>query len=274
MLRSLSIAPETVDADPDWFHNDEPPEQPEPVDAAVPPNDVPATLELSQPMERPSQESSPNADFVLEMKREEPVPAPAPAVSPSSSGHFVLVGEEELGQSDEEEDRPAMISWQTWALAAALLLLGLTVRWFLLPPTAEALYNRIKAKTADGSIDSIRQAEDDIHDFLESHSNDPNAAELRKYWNEIELDKLQRKFDQSIKQLKSIEGLQPIGRAYLEAMNYVRLDPEVGVAKLQAIVDLYDRPEATRVQAASALFWCSVAWHSFAKSSSGGLPSN
>ena len=82
-------------------------------------------------------------------------------------------------------------------MVAALLLVGLTVRWFLQPPTADALYNRIKAKTADGSIDSIREAETDIREFLNDYSNDPNAAEMRKYEKEIDLDKLQRKFDQS-----------------------------------------------------------------------------
>jgi eukaryotic-like serine/threonine-protein kinase len=242
MLRSLSIAPETVDADPDWFHGDGPPLQSDPTGAAVPLNDVPATLDLSQPMERSSRESSANTANVLEMKREEPVPAPAPAVSPSSSGHFVLVSEDELGQSGEEEDRPAMISWQTGALVAALLLLGLTVRWFLSLPTADTLYNRIMGKTADGSIDSIRQAEDDIRVFLENYSNDPNAAEMRKLKQELELDRLQREFDSPLKRLTNKEHMRPIERAYSEAMNYVRLDPEVGAAKLQAIVNLYDRP--------------------------------
>jgi eukaryotic-like serine/threonine-protein kinase len=242
MLRSLSVDPETMDADPDWFHNDEPPAQPEPTGDGVPSDDVPATLDLSRPMERSHQESPSNTIDILEVKREEPAPAPAPPISPPSSNHFVLVGEDELGQSDEEEDRPATISWQTGVLVAALLLLGLTVRWFLLPPTAEALYDRIKAKTADGSIDSIRQAERDIQDFIDSYSNDPNAAEMRKLKQEIELDKLQREFDSPLKRLTNKEHLQPIERAYSEAMNHVRLDPEVGVAKLQAIVDLYDRP--------------------------------
>jgi hypothetical protein len=122
------------------------------------------------------------------------------------------------------------------------LLVGLSVRWFMQPPTAEALYERIKAKTADESIESIRLAEDDIHEFLNRYSNDPNAPELRKYEKELSLDKLQRKFDSPIKRLTSREHLQPVERAYSEAMNYVRMDPEIGVAKLQAILDLYDQP--------------------------------
>ena len=243
MLRSLSVVPETMDADPDWFHGDEPSQQLEPISAAASSNELPATVDISRPVEKPSQESFPDSVSLPEEERQKTVPALASAtVSPPTSGRFVVVSEEELGQADEGEDRPPKFSWQTGALVIALLLVGLSVRWFMQLPTADALYNRINAKTADGSIDSIREAESDIKDFLDRFSSDANAAELRKYEKEIDLDRLQRKFDQSVKQSKSMEGLQPIGRAYLEAMNYVRLDPEVGAAKLQAIVDLYDRP--------------------------------
>jgi len=231
-----------LDADPDWFHGDEASQEIEPVGAAASSEGLPATVDISRPIEKPSEESFPPSVLLREEERKETVPPPASTVSPPSPGRFVVVGEDELSQPDEEEDRPPMFSWQTGALVIALLLVGLSVRWFMQLPTADALYDRIKAKTADGSIDSIREADDDIHEFLDHYLNDPNAAELRKYEKEIELDKLQRKFDQSVKQSKSMEGLQPIGQAYLEAMNYVRLDPEVGAAKLQAIVDLYDQP--------------------------------
>ena len=114
--------------------------------------------------------------------------------------------------------------------------------WSLQPPTADRLYDRIMSKTADGSIDSIREAEDDIREFLNVYSNDRRAAGLRKYQTEIELDRMQREFDSPLKRLASKKNLQPIERAYVEAMNYVRLDPEIGMAKLQAIVDLYEQP--------------------------------
>ena len=53
---------------------------------------------------------------------------------------------------------------------------------------------------------------------------------------------MQREFDSPLKRLVSRKNLQPIERAYVEAMNYVRLDPEIGMAKLQAILDLYEQP--------------------------------
>ena len=47
----------------------------------------------------------------------------------------------------------------------------------------------------------------------------------------------------AVRGLTGKKDLSPIGWAYFEAMNYVSLDPEVGMAKLQAIVDLYGQQD-------------------------------
>ena len=243
MLQSLSVSPETLDADPDWFLSNEP-AQPQPIAS---PSDVPATLDIGKPPQEPPQDATlfpkgegpPEKNGPPEEEHKETASDAGATVSPS---RFVAVSENELDPREDEKTRPAMISWQTWALAAALLSVGLSVWWFLQPPTADDLFDRITAMTTDGSIDSIGQAEPYIHDFVNRYSNDHGAAELRKYEQEIELDRLQRQFDSPIKRLTNTADLGPIERAYDEAMNYVRLAPEIGVARLQAIVDLYDRP--------------------------------
>ena len=136
------------------------------------------------------------------MERPEAAPGPASPVpaSPvpgdaSPPSRFVAVSEAELGDVDEEEDRPPMFSWQTGALVLALVLVALSVYWFLQPPTADALAGRIDAKVADDSIDSIRRAKDDIKEFLDRYSSDRRAKTYRKYQQKIELDDLQRSFD-------------------------------------------------------------------------------
>jgi eukaryotic-like serine/threonine-protein kinase len=253
MLQSLSVVPETLAADSDWFHpvgSSPPPESPL---ATVPLNEFPVTLDLSRPIETPRQEPSSDAISVLEMADEKTIPAPAastatptaataPPTSAATTGRFVVVSEEELGVTEDEEERPPVFSWQTGVLVVALISLGLTVWWFLQPPSADGLYKRIKAKTADGSVASILQAEDDIREFLKYYPSDPNATELRKYEQEIELDKLQNEFDLLVKRAIKRDKWKPIERAYYEAMNYANLDAEIGMAKMQAIVDLYDHP--------------------------------
>jgi eukaryotic-like serine/threonine-protein kinase len=164
---------------------------------------------------------------------------PGDDVTERPSGRFVPVAEEELDQVEEEAARPALISLQTWALALALTLVGLSVWWFLQPPTADALYDRIAGRMADESTASILQAEGDIREFLGRYPDDHRAARLREYEREIELHRLERKFEQRIKGLAGAESLLPIERAYLEAIGYVRLEPERGMAKLQALIDLY-----------------------------------
>jgi hypothetical protein len=86
----------------------------------------------------------------------------------------------------------------------------------------------------------LLQAEDDIRAFLIRYPADSRAGRVREYEGEINLYRLQRRFDQRVKGLAGTEDLLPVERAYLEAINYVRLDPARGMAKLQSLVDLYD----------------------------------
>ena len=53
------------------------------------------------------------------------------------------------------------------------------------------------------------------------------------------MDRLQRKFELRTKGLGAAESLLPVEQAYLDALNYSRLDPERGMAKFQALIDLY-----------------------------------
>jgi eukaryotic-like serine/threonine-protein kinase len=243
LVHALSLGPETMEADGSWFHSDSTnlpaapaaAGAPEAKDAAAPSDDLPATQALGTKAAAAPVSGSPPPPL--------PETARPPETLKSSSplGHFVAVSEEELDEPDEEEPRP-VISWQTGALVAALVAVGLIWWWSLQPPTADSLYGRITARTADKAGDELTaalgDAEDDIRAFLNLYSGDHRAAELRKYQNEIELDRMQRAFNLSLK-----KNLQPIEQAYVEAMNYVQLEPERGMAKLQAILDLYQQPD-------------------------------
>ena len=89
-------------------------------------------------------------------------------------------------------------------------------------------------------IDSLREAEDDIRVFLELYPNDPRAAETPQITNtKSNSTRCERQFERRVKGLVSTEDLLPIERAYLEAISYERISPEQCIAKLQALVDLY-----------------------------------
>jgi hypothetical protein len=69
--------------------------------------------------------------------------------------------------------------------------------------------------------------------------HDPRAAGLREYSREIELDKLETRFELRAKGLLASESLLPVETAYLEAINCAKQDPSRAAAKLQALLDLF-----------------------------------
>lgn len=163
-----------------------------------------------------------------------------------STGRFVVVAQDDLDPMEPEPPpRAALISLHTWVLIAGLILMACSAWYFLQPPSADALHARIAAVIADRSTQSLLEAEADILEFVLRYSDDPRARRLQEYQKEIELYRLERRFDQRAKGMGSgNEDLLPIERAYVEAINLAWLEPERGLAKLRAIVDLYgDLPE-------------------------------
>ncbi len=168
-----------------------------------------------------------------------PLRAATVSASATASGRFVAVPRERLDPLPSEEPaNPFAVSLWTLLLVAALVGLGSLVWYFLQPPTAEALYERIHAKAVEGGA-MIEAAEADIEDFLIRFPKDPRAATVREYQREIELRRLERRFDRRAKGLFGAENLLPIERAYFEAISAARTDIDAGIARLSALLDLY-----------------------------------
>lgn len=174
-----------------------------------------------------------------------PKPAPQPTFATRT---FTPIGRhEESKPAEVEEQVPAWISPQTWGLIAAMIALGGLVWYWLQPPEAEQLYARIHAAAEEGKIERLIDVEHDIDEFLKYYPGDLRGREMQDYREEIELYRLERKFEFRSKFLAKSDGLSPAERAYIEAMSYVHLDSGVGRRKLQAFVDLYrDAPQTTK----------------------------
>ncbi len=163
-----------------------------------------------------------------------------PTVAEKPRSRFVPVGEDELDQRDEDEpDSRALISLQTWALAAGLIGVGLLIWYALRPPDVETLYRRITDVTAHGSIDSYRDASADMQRFLELYGSDSRAELLRGHLAEIELDGLESKLERQAAREIGSDEILTFKRDYVEAIKYARLDPELGIVKLRAFFNLY-----------------------------------
>ena len=264
MVRALSVTPDTVEAQElQRLHRELDAGDAVEPGAAIPPDGLPQTRAMTEagPVLLPGADSPtravdgvpPSVATSAFVVRGGPPPAapPSPEVEAEAhekpappTGRFVAVAEEDLDRVEPAEaPGHPVISLQTGILAAALLITGLTALYLLQPPSADALYARIRAATADETIESLQDAESKIDEFLHRFSGDSRYAsqcdQLRQYQREIELYRLQRRLERQAKGASNLAGLLPIERAYLEAVNHSVLDPERGLMKLQALVDLY-----------------------------------
>jgi serine/threonine-protein kinase len=125
------------------------------------------------------------------------------------------------------------------------LAVGLGVWYLLQPPSADTLFSRITQRTHSDSIESLLAAQDDIEEFLSRYPGDSRASLLRDNLKEIELHRLQRRFDLRVKGLADTDNLLPIEQAFLEAVQEARVNPERTAAKLDALIALYSEEEAS-----------------------------
>jgi hypothetical protein len=185
--------------------------------------------------EAPSDGGETEADAQAGADLAEPGGSEAPS-SPTTD-HFTVVHEDDLDKVEIEEPlERSLMSPQTWALAIGLIVMGLGAWYLLRPPSADSLYRRISKTTEDRKIGSLIAAKPDIKDFLARFSNDPRCEHLRYFEREIELHYLENDFE---KKWESSDPKMPIERAYGEALDCARRNPELAIAKLDAIVNLY-----------------------------------
>ena len=232
MQHALSVVPETF-VDPTIDEDDAPP-----VASALP-----ATHMLAPPA--PPAAAEPGLPDTKATRASERLAGTGGSgAAGRKSGRFVPIAKSELDPlpDDDRSMRRLGMSLWTLALAAALVAVGLTTWFFLQPLTADALFARIKARD-DGAPASLDLAEGDMNEFLIRFPKDPRATTIREYQRELELNQLERKFDRRAKGLQHSESLLPIERAYLEAINYARLDVDAGIRKLQSLIALFSREE-------------------------------
>ncbi len=271
LLQTIQPGSETVEADYRWFGEDDsmpsdelPTLIPLSEDVAVAPTidqpipALPATIQLG-----PGEATSPllaSDDSAIIVAEDNPPPeksAPQEDAVPeptnfSPRNHFVPVGEDELDPVNEDQPEPPMFSWQTGALVVALLLAGGSFWWFLQPPTADALYNRIAERMeTDSPNDQLRLPSDIsdvrkvINELLIRYPDDARCSKAQAWDDELEQRRQQWEFEQRISG-RNTEKLSPLEQMYLEAISQVRLNPTQATTQLQAMIDLFGDSEEER----------------------------
>ncbi|MDR1270183.1 MAG: serine/threonine protein kinase [Planctomycetaceae bacterium] len=163
----------------------------------------------------------------------------------SPSSHFTAVKDEEFDTfgNSEAEHRP-VISLQTVFASCCLVLIGITVYYLLQPVSADTLFERIKRtinENSDGegiSPSALRSAEGDINHFLLEYSQHPMADQVRFYQTELDLAR-QEQILKRRQRIANSEMPSPVEQVYMEATALIKTDPESAIAKLKAIVDVF-----------------------------------
>lgn len=152
--------------------------------------------------------------------------APPPEISDTAARRFTKVERDRSDAGGPWSDLfSALLSPQSLALALALALVGI-VGWYLLqPPSADDLYGEIESATAAGDADGLRAARPKIESFLAKFPDDPRSESVRAMQDEL-------------------KQAHPIQRVYTSAKRAVLVNPELALAKLDALIDVYDDGEA------------------------------
>ncbi|MDR0338426.1 MAG: serine/threonine protein kinase [Planctomycetaceae bacterium] len=163
----------------------------------------------------------------------------------SASSHFTAVKDEEFDTfGDSATEHRPIISLQTVFASCCLVLIGITVYYLLQPVSADTLYERIKRTINDNSTNdelsssALRRAEDDINQFLLEYSQHPMAEQVRFYQTELDLAK-QEQLLKRRQRIANSEMPSPVEQIYMEATALIKTDPENAIAKLQAIVNVF-----------------------------------
>ena len=214
-------------------------------EASLEPSIEAATFALAaegQPAVTAAENAAPMVDFSLApsvLASSQTAAATSTGATRIGASRFVTVAEDEDRTALEDEPEGALISPQTWVLVVALVVVGLGAWYLLQPVSADRLYERVATQAQRGEIEALLGVETDIHDFLNHHPADRRGAEMRAYLDEIELHRAQRRFERQARGIGRGDSTSPVERIYLEAVRYVQLDPAVGAAKLQALIDVF-----------------------------------
>ncbi len=163
--------------------------------------------------------------------------------TPGKVRFTTVVEETEQETSPLRETLAILVSPQTWALIGSLACLAMIALWMLRPESADSLYERVTALASDENPDRLLEAEDPIEKFLRYYPEESRVGEIEGYRDDIEMMKMERRFDRRAKTLK-MDASSPVARAYAEAMDVARFDPQLAITQLEALLALYGQPDA------------------------------
>jgi eukaryotic-like serine/threonine-protein kinase len=147
-----------------------------------------------------------------------------------------------------QDQGPAII--QIAVLALSLIAVVALLWYFTRPASADKLFARISAAAADDDPAALVAEQDEVKSFLDRFPDDSRIDDVRRYKDEIELERLEQRFRIRMRFPGRDDQLTSIEHDYIEAISTQTSDPQRSIAKLQALVDLYS-PQAAQSETTS-----------------------
>jgi hypothetical protein len=123
--------------------------------------------------------------------------------------------------------------------AVGIILLGGGAYYATRPPSADQLFRAIQQAAGSGEASELAGVESQLAQFLKLYAGDPRSAEVKGHQDDLERNRLQRRFELRARRAGGVEGLSPIERAYFEATQVSASDPEAALEQFEALVDVY-----------------------------------
>ena len=120
----------------------------------------------------------------------------------------------------------------------ALLILLTAAWWLLRPPSPDALYEKIDRLVSAGDVDELLEAEAPIEEFLNRYPDDVRGPKVAGFREQLNLARMERRFDREARRLNKSESLTAVERAYLVAVHLAESDPERALSRFRALVDV------------------------------------
>jgi hypothetical protein len=152
---------------------------------------------------------------------------------------FTTVEEDEMRRRAEAQRSWILVAVQLAALAAVLAGMGAVAMYLSRAPSADELHRTVTARRVVDDDASLATTEREIAEFLRRFPDDPRAANVAEFHEEILLDKAERRLLREGRGQAADGALIPVEQLYLQAVHTEATAPDASVSILQSLIDLY-----------------------------------
>ncbi|MBP3530708.1 MAG: serine/threonine protein kinase [Thermoguttaceae bacterium] len=157
---------------------------------------------------------------------------------------FTPVDEGELDALPPKKEKRFFL-WAAQILLTLAVLSGLLAFFWraFQAPTADRLFERIESElnVSDDEISgALRRAEKDLRQMAELYPNDPRSEVANEWLERLEIESTEHRLERRLQRKRRGAPSSPIERVYLDALRVAEENPDEGVAKLTAFVELFD----------------------------------